>query len=120
MGGAVLQRYLQDNQQKVSCGVLYASITPYMYKNNVFSFILSRPNPLLSLKSLLNPVSTPELLKEEFFSSAFPYSMAREIHSKLDKTFSYAIAYQFLKPYVDPSKIKCPMVVIGAEEDNLY
>src|SRR4051794_34498360 len=98
MGGSVLQRYLQDNHQKVSCGVLYASVSPYMYKNNVFSFILSQPNPLLFLKSLFNPylsVSTPELLKEEFFSSAFPYSMAREIHPKLDKTFSYAVSYQF-------------------------
>ena len=82
-----------------------------------------KTQPILPyLKSLITlnqyaTVETPELMKI-FFSSAFPDSMAREIHPKLDKFKFVTGPLGFFKPFVDPSKIKCPMIVIGAKEDK--
>src|SRR4051812_33598435 len=123
MGGGITQKYLQDNHQKVSGGVLLASVSPLLYKTSIFS-VLSRKPDWLTIKALLtlNPyltIETPELMKKAFFSSAFPDSMAREIHPKLDKTCSVIGLFELLKPYVDYTKIKCPMIVIGAGEDAL-
>jgi len=122
LGGGFLQNYLKDNHQKVSCGVLFASISPYLYKTSIFTYILRRPI-LPSLKSLvtLNQYAmyeTPELMKKAFFSSAFPDSMAREIHPRFEKFEFITGPLELAKPFVDPSKIKCPMIVIGIEEDN--
>ncbi len=61
---------------------------------------------------------TPELMKKAFFSSAFPDSMAREIHPRFEKFEFITGPLELAKPFVDPSKIKCPMIVIGIEEDN--
>ncbi|RIA85102.1 Alpha/Beta hydrolase protein [Glomus cerebriforme] len=123
MGGGILQKYLQDNHQKVSGGILFASVSPLLYKTSIFSTLTRKPDFLL-IKSLLtlNPylyIETPELMKKALFSSAYPDSMAKEIHPKLDKTCSVFAILEFLRPFVDPSKIKCPMIVIGAGEDAL-
>jgi len=71
----------------------------------------------------LNPyatIETPELMKKAFFSSAFPDSMAREIHPRFEKFEFITGPLGLTKPFVDPSKIKCPMIVIGAGEDNVF
>jgi alpha-beta hydrolase superfamily lysophospholipase len=120
MGGGITQKYLQDNHQKVSGGVLLASASPLFYKSDVNSRIDWR-----TIKALitLNPylmIETPELMKKAFFSSAFPDSMAKEIHAKLDKNASTIGLLELLtQRYVDYNKIKCPMIVIGAKEDTL-
>src|SRR5438034_11425858 len=116
MGGGILQKYLQDNHQKVSGGILFASVSPLLYKTSIFSVLTRKPD-WLTIKALLtfNPyltIETPELMKKAFFSSEFPDSMAKEIHPKLDKTCSVIAIFEFLKPFVEYSKIKCPMIVI--------
>ena len=126
MGGGILQHYLQDNHQKVSGGVLLTTLSPYLYKTsiftNIYTILTTQPFlPFLKALVTLNPyptIETPELMKKTLFSSAFPYAMAVEIHSKCEKFGFINLIFEFSKPFVDPSKIKCPIIVIGAEEDN--
>ncbi|GBC06254.1 hypothetical protein RclHR1_06710004 [Rhizophagus clarus] len=121
MGGGITQKYLQDNYQKVSGGVLLASVSPLLYKSGFFSTLSSKPDwPTIKALITLNPyaaIGTPELMKKAFFSSAFPDSMAEEIFQKLDKNCSIVGLFEFFSPFVDYKKIKCPMIVIGAGED---
>ena len=127
-GGGILQYYLQNNHQKVAAGVLFAATSPYNYKRGIVKYIrkLFSKMPILAvLKSIitLNPyatIETPELMKRATFSKAFPDSMAKDIHPKLDKVTLVTVGIELLKPFVDPSKIKCPMIGIGAEEDKLF
>ncbi|CAG8587620.1 3215_t:CDS:2 [Funneliformis caledonium] len=127
-GGGILQYYLQNNHQKVAAGVLFAATSPYNYKRGIVKYIrkLFSKMPILAvLKSLitLNPyatIETPELMKRATFSKAFPDSMAKDIHPKLDKVSPITALFQIHKPFVDPTKIKCPIIVIGAEEDSLF
>ncbi|CAI2190460.1 1443_t:CDS:2 [Funneliformis geosporum] len=128
LGGAVLQNYLKYNQQKVAGGVLFATLSPYSYKKDAFKQTrksLSNTPILPILKALitLKPyalIGTPELLKKASFSKAFPDSMAKYIHPKLDKVSFINVLFEIYKPFVDPTKIKCPIIVIGAEEDKLF
>ncbi|CAB4489871.1 uncharacterized protein OCT59_011867 [Rhizophagus irregularis] len=120
MGGGLTQKYLQDNHHKVSGGVLLASVSPLINKSGIFSSKVD----WLTIKALLtlNPyliIETPELMKKAFFSKAFPDSMAKEIHPKLDKNCSVVGLAEFSRSFVDYKKIKCPMIVIGAGEDAL-
>ncbi|CAI2161999.1 13666_t:CDS:2 [Funneliformis geosporum] len=128
-GGGFLQNYLKNNHQKVTCGVLFASSSPYSYKSITFvngcKTFLSHPIiPILKALFNLNTyalIETPKLMKRAFFSKAFPDSMAREIHPKLEKfSFIKGAIIKLNKPFVDPSRIKCPMIVIGAEEDKVF
>ncbi|CAG8476150.1 13517_t:CDS:2 [Funneliformis caledonium] len=128
IGGGIVQNYLKNNQQKVAGGVLFASFSPYIYKTSAFKYtrkMFSNTPILAILKALftLNPyalIGTPELMKRFSFSKAFPDSMAKDIHPKLKKVSFITVWNELLKPFVEPSKIKCPMIVIGAEEDKLF
>ncbi|CAI2191657.1 8127_t:CDS:2 [Funneliformis geosporum] len=113
---------------KVSGGVLFATFSPYNYKIGVFKHTrksLSNTPVLPILKALITfkpyaIIGTPELLKKASFSKAFPDSMAKYIHPKLDKVSFINVLFEIYKPFVDPTKIKCPIIVIGAEEDKLF
>jgi len=126
IGGGFLQNYLKTNHQKVSGGVLFASVSPHAYKTgivaNLYTTLLNQPIlPFLKALVTLNSyaiIETPKLMKKAFFSSAFPDSMAREIHPRLENFEFITGLLEFSKFFVDPTKIKCPMIVIGAEEDN--
>ncbi|CAI2187410.1 15734_t:CDS:2, partial [Funneliformis geosporum] len=87
----ILQNYLKYNQQKVAGRVIFASTSsPYGYK-----------------------IST---LKH----TRFPDSMAIYIHPKLDKVSFITVMLELLKPFVDPTKIKCLIIVISTEEDKTF
>ncbi len=127
MGGGILQHYLQDNHQKVSGGVLLTTVSPYLHKTSFFKpiYIILSNRPILPLlKALVTlnlyaVIETPELMKGVFFSSAYPDAMAREIHPKFEKSETINGLFELGKPFTDPSKIKCPIIVIGAEEDTI-
>ncbi|CAI2180260.1 12218_t:CDS:2 [Funneliformis geosporum] len=128
LGGGIVQNYLKNNQQKVAGGVLFASFSPYICKESIFKYtckVLSNTPIRAVLKALftLKPyalVGTPELMKRFSLSKAFPDSMAMDIHPKLEKVSFITAEIELLKPFVDPSTIKCPIIVIGAEEDRLF
>ncbi|CAG8606130.1 6732_t:CDS:2 [Funneliformis caledonium] len=127
LGGGIVQNYLKDNHQKVAGGILFASISPYSYRTGSFKFFLklySNIPILVILKSLftLEPyaaVGTPKLVKRSF-SKAFPESMAIELQPKFEKASFVTGLLEVFKSFVDPSIIKCPMIVIGAEEDKVF
>ncbi|CAI2197792.1 10884_t:CDS:1, partial [Funneliformis geosporum] len=55
-----------------------------------------------------------------FIFKAFPDSMAKYIHPKLDKVSFINVYFEIYKLFVDSTKIKCPIIVIGAEEDIIF
>ncbi|CAI2164563.1 19516_t:CDS:2 [Funneliformis geosporum] len=110
LGGGVVQNYLKDNQQKaLSNSLLTVSNAP----------ILAVLKAIFTLEPYAI-IESPKYVKRATLSKAFPDSMTRKLQPKLEKASFVTGMFELLKPFVDPSIIKCPMIVIGAEEDKIF
>lgn len=121
MGGLVVQRYLAGGG-RASAGALLASVPP----GGVLGAALrvARRHPLAFLRvnltwSLWPMVATPALARDALLPDAFTDAEVRAVHARLqDESFPAFVG--MLVSRVDPSRVRVPMLVMGAGEDRIF
>jgi pimeloyl-ACP methyl ester carboxylesterase len=120
MGGFIIQKYLEDHQ--VPGAVLLSSPPPSGFLPAALR--VARRRPLVFAKvnltlSLFTLVETPELAREAFFSEDLP-DQQLEVYWKQMQEESYrAFLDMVALDLPKPAKVKTPMLVLGAAQDNM-
>ncbi len=120
MGGYITQKYLE--QYQAPAGVLMASLP----SSGLIGFTLRylRRHPLTMLIHSLTMdayriIQNFEDARELLFTDAVPEAQAREFWAELGQE-SYRIELEMLLNLPRPSKIKTPLLVIGADQDHFF
>lgn len=119
MGGIILQKYLET--ESCAKAVLMASVPPQGVLRTTFNFLKkSYAYPSLLTMNLYRLVNSKDKAGWAFFSEDLPKSELEEYTNKLCSE-SYRVFIEMLFPNV---KVKhhteIPMLVIGAENDNIF
>lgn len=123
MGGFVVQHYL--GKYSAPAGMLLASIPPRGFLPPFLRFIRHHPFAALKTLLLLNPyymVNTLELSQKLFFSPSppFPRDRLKRYFSLIQpESFRVAVDTQLLA-LPNPRKVTVPMLVLGAENDQVF
>jgi pimeloyl-ACP methyl ester carboxylesterase len=119
MGGFLTQKYLERNPAPAA--VLLGSGPHYGLLPTAFRMMIQRP--LLGLKAaaqwrMYPMVERPEDLRWVLFSKHLPEEQLLKYHAKLnDESFRVFVELLGSNP-AHPKRIKTPMLILGAEEDN--
>ena len=120
MGGFITQKYLETND--APAGVLLAPVPHFgVWPATARVFMYS---PLILLKVLtqfrLRPaVETPEAAHWALFSKDMPREQLMKYHLKLDDESFRAYIDLLGLNLVRPSRVKTPILVLGAEQDTV-
>jgi pimeloyl-ACP methyl ester carboxylesterase len=119
MGGFITQKYLETND--VPAGVLLASSPHYGILPALGRMTIQRP--LASLKVLgqlrMYPiVETPDAARLTLFSKDMPEEQVKKYHAKLNDESLRAMMDMLGSNLANPKKIKTPLLILGAENDN--
>jgi pimeloyl-ACP methyl ester carboxylesterase len=120
LGGFVIQKYLERH---TSAGaVLLSSPSP----SGLLPLALrkSRQHPLILAKvtltmSLYPLVATPGLAREAFFSDDVPDEQLQEYWEQMQDDSFMAFLDMIALDLPKPAKIKTPLLILGAERDNM-
>jgi pimeloyl-ACP methyl ester carboxylesterase len=121
MGGHVVQKYLE--MHTAPAAVLMASVPR---KGSLgFNVHIARRHPVIFLKaSALGPyhvVSTPELVREMFFSSDADEDKVAECHSRLQNESRRAMLDMLILDLPHPTRVKTtPILVLAAADDKNF
>lgn len=120
MGGFIIQKYLEEH---VAPGaVLLSSATPAGLLPTALRIARRRPLTLakvsltLSVQSL---IATPELAREAFFSPDLPEELLRDYWEQMQEDSFRAFLDMLALDLPKPDKIKTPLLILGAERDNM-
>lgn len=121
MGGYVVQKYLESHT--APAGVLVASIPscgtlPFLLRETLhFPLTMLR----VSLTMLTYPmVDTPEKVQRSFFSADMPQDRVRAYAARMEnESFRVALDSSLLAT-PRPSKVKTPLLVLGAANDAVF
>jgi pimeloyl-ACP methyl ester carboxylesterase len=120
MGGFIVQKYLEDHDAPAA--VLLSSASPAGLLPTAIRTARRQPwafakvNLTLSLRPL---IATPQLVGEAFFSKDLPHELLVE-YSKQTQDDSYmAFLDMVALDLPKPKKVKTPLLVLGAELDNM-
>lgn len=120
LGGFVVQKYLENHD--APGGVLLSSPPPSGMLRPALRIARRRPLVFAKTNLTLNltpVIATPELAREAFFSPDFPANELL-IYWKLMQAESYmAFVDMVALNLPKPDKVKTPMLVLGAERDNM-
>jgi pimeloyl-ACP methyl ester carboxylesterase len=121
MGGYVVQKYLEAHP--APAGVLLASIPASGITGFAFRALIQHPGPFLKAQILLDPwhlIATPELARAAFFSPIIsPADLRRHFARLQSESFRMELeAMLFALPR--PSKVKTPLLVLGAQNDTVF
>jgi pimeloyl-ACP methyl ester carboxylesterase len=121
MGGLAVQKYLETHVARAA--VLLASVPPAGALATTLRIARRHPvafakaNMLLSLYPL---VSTPQLVRESFFSPSMPEGELRryfaQIQDEAYRAFLDMLAFNLPKP----KRVNTPVLVIGAANDTVF
>lgn len=119
MGGLILQKYLES--ETCAKAVLVASVPPQGVLRTTLSFLKkSYAYPSLFTFNLFGLVDNIEKSKWAFFSENIADEDLEEYTNKLCSE-SYKVFLQMLFPNIKTNyHTKIPMLVIGAENDNIF
>lgn len=140
LGGAVVQAYLKEHGQEkwqekgqrsaVAAAVLVASVPPHGVLFSTLRFAGRHPVQLLKCVfrwDLWPVVETPELAWEALRSSALRSSGdaaaaddKRAFHGRLQHESFWGYLAELRPDLLRPSKVSCPVLVIGAGGDRLF
>lgn len=121
MGGFLVQKYLEEHAALGA--VLVAPIPPtgawraalYILRQHPISFV--KGNLSLSLAPL---VATPELARDLFFSASMPDERVKKYQQRLQDESYLAFLDLVALDLVKTRRVnRVPMLVVGAEDDNL-
>lgn len=120
MGGFIIQKYLEDHTTPGA--VLLSSPPPGGFLPAAIR--VARRHPLLFAKvnitlSLYKLVETPSLAREAFFSFDFPDDLLLDYWEQMQEESYRAFLDMAGLDLPNPAKVKTPMLVLGAERDNM-
>lgn len=121
MGGMVVQKYLETNHAPAA--VLLASAPPGGVLGATLRYATKHPLAFLKCNATLSLypfVETPERAHELLFSSAAPLetTMLCFPHIQDESYFAFLDMLAFGLP--DASKVKTPLLVLGARDDQIF
>lgn len=121
MGGFIVQKFLETHT--VPAGVLLASIPPFGAIPAALRTLRRHPVPLL--KSLLTLdlyplVGTPALARESFFSPTISDEALKRYFANIQSESLRIIHDSALLHRVRSNRIKEPMLVLGAADDQVF
>jgi pimeloyl-ACP methyl ester carboxylesterase len=120
MGGFILQKYLEDHDAPAA--VLLSSPSPAGLLPTAIRTARRQPWAFAKISltlSLLPLIATPQLVGEAFFSKDLPDEQLLEYWKQTqDDSFMAFLDMVFLD-LPKPEKIKTPLLVLGAERDNM-
>jgi pimeloyl-ACP methyl ester carboxylesterase len=120
LGGFVIQKYLEDHN--VPGAVLLSSPPPSGLLRTALRIAKRRPLVFAKVNLTLNMqpmIARPELVGEAFFSPEFPYEELLIYWKQMQNESYRALWDMVLLNRPNPAKIKTPMLVLGAERDNM-
>jgi pimeloyl-ACP methyl ester carboxylesterase len=122
MGGFVAQKYLEKHD--APGGVLLASIPPTGTITPLLRYAGRHPLTLLKntlTLSLRYTVSTPELVRDAFFSADMPPKQVQAYAERVqDESFTAIVLDAATLNLVKPQQVKAPMLVLGAANDTVF
>ncbi len=122
MGGFVVQKYLERHD--APGGVLMASVPPTGTLPALLRYAGRHPLTLLKntlTLSLRYTVSTPELVRDAFFSADMPAEKVRAYYERMqDESFTAIVLDATALNLVKPQQIKPPVLVLGAANDTIF
>ena len=121
MGGYITQKYLEEHE--APAGVLLASIPPYgVILTTLRTFLYSPMNVLkINLQLKLSPlVNTLEDTRWFAFSDDMPLEEVKKHRARMGEDSYMAFLDMLLFALPRPSRVDIPMLVLGAENDNLF
>ncbi|HVP69020.1 MAG TPA: alpha/beta fold hydrolase [Anaeromyxobacteraceae bacterium] len=121
MGGLVVQRYLA-NGGRAAAGVLLAAVPPTGVLPTTLR--IARRHPLAFFRANLSAslwpiVATPALAREALLHESTDPETAAGVHARLQDE-AYFAYLGMLAPRIDPSRVRVPMLVIGAGADRMF
>jgi pimeloyl-ACP methyl ester carboxylesterase len=120
MGGFIIQKYLEEHTSPGA--VLLSSPPPSGFLPAAIRVARRRPwlfarvNFTLNLSAL---VETPALAREAFFSADFPDDLLTEYWEQMQEESYRAFLDMSALDLPNPAKVKTPVLVLGAERDNM-
>ena len=120
LGGFVIQKYLEDHDAPGA--VLLSSPPPSGLLRATLRIARRRPLVFAKVNLTLNMqpmIGSPELAGEAFFSSDFPYDELLIYWKQMQNESYRALWDMVLLNRPNPAKIKTPLLVLGAEHDNM-
>lgn len=120
MGGFVIQKYLEDHDAPGA--VLLSSPSPAGVLPTALR--IARRHPLAFVKinltfSLQPVIATPELAREAFFSADVPEDQLFTYWKQMEDESYMALLDMVVFDRPTPSKVKTPLLVLGAGQDNM-
>ena len=120
MGGFIVQKYLEENQ--ALCAVLISSVPPTGMLLNSLKIGIKSPLSFLKAGLTLDSysfIARPEI-KSEFFSKSLNKEKANSYFKKMQQESVIVFSDMALMNLVDTKKIKCPVFVIGGDNDIIF
>lgn len=120
MGGFIIQKYLEDHSAPAA--VLLSSAAPAGLLPTALRIARRRPwvfakvGLTLSVQSL---IATPALAREAFFSRDLPDPLLLEYRKQMQDDSFMAFLDMLGLDLPKPDKIKTPLLILGAERDNM-
>lgn len=120
MGGFVIQKYLEHHDTPGA--VLLSSPSPSGLWRTVLR--IARRTPLAFVKvnltlSLLPAIATPRMARASFFSADVPEEELRAYWEQMEDESYRALLDMVMLDLPRPAKVRTPMLVLGAERDNM-
>ena len=120
MGGFIIQKYLEDHVAPAA--VLLSSPSPAGLLPTAIRtarrqpWVFAKVNLTLSLLPL---IATPRLVGEAFFSNDLPDEQLREYWKQTQDDSFMAFLDMVALDLPNPTKVKTPLLVLGAARDNM-
>lgn len=120
MGGFIIQKYLEDHSAPAA--VLLSSAAPAGLLPTALRIARRRPwvfakvGLTLSVRSL---IATPQLAREAFFSQDLPDELLQEYWKQMQDDSFMAFLDMLGLDLPKPDKINTPLLILGAERDNM-
>ena len=120
MGGFIAQKYLEGRE--LPGAVLLSSPSPKGLLSTALRKARSHPLSFAKVNltfSLLPFIATPELTRDAFFSRDLPEDQLLEYRKRMQDDSFAAFLDMVLLDLPNPSKVKTPVLVLGAGRDNM-
>jgi len=120
MGGFIIQHYMEDHD--VPAAVLLSSASPAGLLPTAIRtakrepWVFAKVNLTFSLKPML---ATPELVGEAFFSKDLPKELLVKYWKQTQDDSFMAFLDMVALDLPKPEKVKTPLLVLGAAQDNM-
>lgn len=122
MGGLVVQKYLESDS-KIPAAVLLASVPPSGVVRTTLNLAMRHPIAFLKANATLQLypiVGTQELTREAFFSADMHEEQVRSFYDRIQNESYRAFLDMMLLKLPRPTRVKTPMLVLGAANDTIF